>query len=225
MRVSRSTWVQLVLLVLVVLAAVAWKQTALRDWTDPDRIADAFEPYRSSWIAPLLVLAVFVLAELILFPVLVLVFVCGLAFGPWLGAIYALIGSIASAIPPFVIGRRLGRERLRRWGGASVRPFDKVLQRRGILAVFLVRKIPAPFTLVNMVCGAAQISLRDFVIGTVLGMGTGIILITVLGGQLLEMARHPEPKQIALSLAMLFAPALLAIVVQRAVNRRMERPR
>jgi len=225
MRVSRSTWVQLVLLVLVILAAVAWKQTALRDWTDPDRIADAFAPYRSSWLAPLLVLAVFVLAELILFPVLVLVFVCGLAFGPWLGAIYALIGSIGSAIPPFVIGRRLGRERLRRWGGASVRAFDKVLQRRGILAVFLVRKIPAPFTLVNMVCGAAQISLRDFVIGTVLGMGTGIILITVLGGQLLEMARHPDPKQIALSLAMLLAPALLAIVVQRAVNRRMERQR
>lgn len=225
MRVSRSTWVQLILLVLVVLVAVAWKQTALREWTDPDRIADAFEPYRSSWLAPLLVLGVFVIAELFLFPILVLVFVCGLAFGPWLGAIYALLGSIASSILPFVIGRRLGRERLRRWGGASVRAFDKVLQRRGILAVFLVRKIPAPFTLVNMVCGASQVSMRDFVIGTVLGMGTGVILITVLGGQLLEIARHPEPREIALSLAMLFAPALLALVVQRAVNRRMERPR
>ena len=225
MRVSPSTWVQLAFVALLVLAALAWKHTALREWTDPERLADAIEPYRANPISAPVVLAVFVVAELFLFPVLVLVFVCGLAFVPWLGAIYALAGAVASAVVSFLIGRRLGRERLERWGGRFVRGLEKVLQRRGVVAVFLVRKIPAPFTLVNMVCGASPVSLRDFVIGTILGMGTGIILITFLGGQLLEIARNPEPRQIALSLAMLFAPALLAVLVQRIVNRRMERRR
>lgn len=223
MRSRSSQWLLAAgaLVVLAILAA-AWKWTGLREWTDPERLAEMFEPYRASWLALPVVLVIFVVAELFLFPVLVLVFVCGLVFGPWLGSLYALTGSIVSAIVPFWIGRKLGRARLERVCGAWVRKLSKTLEKRGILAVFLVRKVPAPFTLVNMICGASPVSLRDFTIGTLLGMGTGVLLITIVGGQLFDILKSPEPGQIAFALAMLFAPLLVVFVVQRHLNRRME---
>ena len=224
--VPRRRWIVWSALALGLLAlAAAWRFTPLREWADVDAVAAAVQPYRSSWIALPATIVVFVVLELVLFPVLVLVFACGIVFGPWLGAVYALAGAVASALIPFAIGRRLGRARIERTAGPIVRRFERVLDRKGIIAVFLVRKVPAPFTLANVVCGAFAVTWTDFVLGTVLGMGTGVILITVLGGQLLDLVRNPEPAQIGLALLLLAAPLVLALLSQRLLNkRRAEQP-
>jgi uncharacterized membrane protein YdjX (TVP38/TMEM64 family) len=211
-----------VILAVIALLGAAWKWTSLSEWANPERLARLFEPYRTNWLAFPASIVVFVVAELCLFPVTVLIFVCGLAFGPWLGTLYALCGSLASAVVPFLIGRRLGRARLERMGGSMVLKLEKVLDKRGLVAVFLVRKIPAPYTLVNLVCGASPLSLRDFVLGTILGMGTGIVLITVISGQLMDMLRHPEMKQVLIGLVLLFVPVVFAILLQKRLNRRLE---
>ena len=223
MKLSGIQWLQVaaILLPLAILGA-AWKWTDLREWTDADRLAETFGPYRSSWIAPPLIILTFVVAELLMFPVLPLVFVCGVVFGPWLGTLYAFLGAIASTLLPFFIGRRLGKRRLEKIGGAPVRALEKALRRRGVVAVFLVRKIPAPFTLVNMVCGASPVTLREFVYGTILGMGTAIVILTVLGGRLFEIVRDPTPGQIALSILFLVLPVIPVLLVQRHLNRRAE---
>jgi phospholipase D1/2 len=221
MEPRRGRWWLLVVGALGVAAlAAAWRFTPLRGWLDPERIAAAVQPYRTSWIALPATLLVFVVLELVMFPVLVLVFACGIVFGPWLGGAYALAGAVASSLLPFAIGRRLGRETVERRGGPVVGRIQRVLDRKGVIAVFLVRKIPAPFTLVNVVCGASAVAWTDFVLGTVLGMGTGVILITVLGGQLLDLVRDPQPVRIALALLLLAAPLLLALVAQRLLNRK-----
>src|SRR5689334_22904621 len=103
----RTIAVCFLVLVLALLAA-AWKWTDLSEWADPDRIGELLEPLKTHWYGFPAVVVVFVVAELFVFPVLVLVFVCGVAFGPVLGPIYALAGSLASALPPFFLGRRLG---------------------------------------------------------------------------------------------------------------------
>ena len=218
---ARSTWIPLLATVIpLLLLAAAWRWTGLRDWLDVDEIARAVEPYRTSWFALPTTVAAFVVLELMVFPVLLLVFACGVVYGPWLGAVHALVGSLASALIPFAIGRRLGREAVASRGGALARRIEGVLERKGVIAVFLVRKIPAPFTLVNIVCGASAVSWLDFVIGTVLGMGTGVILITVLGGQLFAIARGANPVHIGLAILLLLAPLAIALIVQRLFTRR-----
>jgi phospholipase D1/2 len=224
-RGSGNWYVPVALVVFAILLACAWRWSALHEWTDIDRLVELMEPHRAHWTTPLVVIGVFVVAELLLFPVLVLVFVCGLVFGPWWGAVYALLGCVSSAILPFLIGRHLGREKLERWGGKLVRRMTSSLDRRGVVAVFLLRKIPAPFSLMNMVCGASGVTLRDFLIGTTLGMCTGIILITVVGSQLGAMLRDPDPARIAFGVLMLLFPIVLALLVQRWLNARMERSR
>ena len=216
----RGRWLQFVVIAAVLLGLAAmWRFTGLREWIDVDRFADAVEPYRRSWFALPLTIVVFVVAELVMFPVLLLIFACGVVFGPWVGALHAILGAIASSLIPFWIGRRLGHDAVARRGGRLVERIEKVLARRGVIAVFLVRKIPAPFTLVNVVCGASTVTLRDFVLGTLLGMGTGVILLTVLGGQLFATASDPDPWQIVGGIALLFAPLLLALLLQHVINR------
>lgn len=221
--VVKSWATGLVVVALLLALAAAWKWTSLAEWADPDRITDLFEPLRSRWYGILVVVAVFVVAEMLLFPVLVLVLVCGLAFGPVLGPIYALAGSMASALPPFFLGRKLGRARVERIGGRLAKRVADSLERRGVIAVFLVRKIPAPYSLANLVCGASPVSLRDFLIGTLLGMGTGVLLLTVVGAKIPDLLRDPTLGAIAATVALLFAPALVALVIQRSLNRRAER--
>jgi phospholipase D1/2 len=220
MPASRTTWIPLVATgVVLLLLAAAWRWTALGEWLDVDALARAVEPWRTSWFALPLTVVVFVIAELLVFPVLLLVFACGIVFGPWLGAVHALVGSLASALIPFAIGRRLGRDAVASRGGKLALHIERILERKGVIAVFLVRKIPAPYTLVNIVCGASSVSWLEFVVGTFLGMGTGVILITVLGGQLFELARGADPVHIGLAIAMLLAPLALALAAQRLFNR------
>ncbi len=222
MTTSRWTWLQLgAALVVVAALAAAWRWTSLPEWTAPERLSDALEPYRTRWVGLPLVIGLFVVGELLLFPVLVLVFVCGLAFGPWLGTAYAMTGAVASAVLPFFIGRWIGRQRLVRWGGAPARRLARSLDRKGVVAVYLVRKLPAPFTPVNMLCGACGLSLVDFLLGTFFGMATGIVLITVFGSQIGSLLADPRPAQLFLAAGFLLGTFALALYVQQLLNRRL----
>ena len=60
----------------------------------------------------------------------------------------------------------------------------RALKRNGTLAVFLVRKIPAPFTLANIVVGASTVRFRDFIVGTLLGMSAFVVALAGFGYQL-----------------------------------------
>ena len=103
-------------------------------------------------------------------PVLLLITATGVIFGPWLGPLYAMAGCLASASMGFAIGRWTGLGRIERVGGTRVTRIVSSLERNGTLAVFLLRKIPAPFLLANIVAGASRVRYRDFIVGTVLGM-------------------------------------------------------
>jgi len=222
MSTSRWTWLEVGCGVAFLLAlAAAWRWTPLSEWASPQRLGDALEPYRTRWIGLPLVLGLFVVAELFLFPVLVLIFACGLAFGPWLGPGYALAGAVAGAILPFFLGRRLGRKRLLTWGGEPARKLAKALDKKGLLAVYLVRKVPAPYTPVNMLCGACGVPFTDFVVGTALGMCAGVILLTVLGAQVGGVLGNPRGEQLWLAAGVLLCTVSLAFFLQRALNRRI----
>ena len=116
-------------------------------------------------------------------PVILLIAATGIAFGPLLGPVYAMAGCLASASTGFAIGRWMGLQRVEQLGGERITRVTRALKRNGTLAVFLVRKIPAPFTLVNIIVGASTIRFRDFIVGTVLGMGAFVVGLAGFGYQ------------------------------------------
>jgi phospholipase D1/2 len=48
----------------------------------------------------------------------------------------------------------------------------------------------APFSMVNVVAGTSKLKLRDFLVGTVLGMMPGIVVMAALGSQIADFAKN-----------------------------------
>ena len=188
---NRMARIAVVVLVLAGLAA-AWRWTPLRDWLDIGLLVTMADRLEAAPFTPLAVIGAYVVAGLIVMPITVLIAVTGMVFGPVFGALYALAGGLASAAVTYAIGRRLGRDTVRRLAGGRLNRISKRLARRGVLAIAAVRMLPlAPFTIVNVVAGASHIGLRDFLLGTVLGMTPGILATVVFVDRIVEALRNP----------------------------------
>jgi len=201
--------------------AVAWRFTPLHEWLALDRLVDIGTAVSEEPWAPLGVLVAFVGAGLVAFPLLVLIAVTALVFGPWLGPVYTIIGATASAALTFGIGRRLGRETVRKLAGKRVNDLSRRLAKRGLIAIAFVRMLPiAPFSIVNVVAGASHIRWSDFLLGTVIGLLPGIVTMTFFVDRAIAALRDPGPDTIGL-----LALALALIVALAFVLRRMLRGR
>ncbi|HEX5217872.1 MAG TPA: VTT domain-containing protein [Vicinamibacterales bacterium] len=179
-----------------------------------------FEPHRRAWYALPGVAAAFVGLGLLMVPVLLLIAATGVAFGPWLGPVYAMAGCLASASTGFAIGRWLGLERLEHVGGRRLTRIAHAMARNGTLAVFLLRKIPLPFVLSNVVAGAARVRYRDFIVGTTLGMAAAVVALAGFGYQAAGLIEDPSPRKVALAALALGIPLTSAWLINRALKRR-----
>jgi phospholipase D1/2 len=169
--------------------ALAWQYTSLRDFTDVGFVSSVIS--QRPEFAPLLAIAAFVVGGLVVFPVLVLIAATAAALGPWMGFVSAGAGVLLSALTLFSIGRVLGQARLQRLLGRRAARVQSRIIGKGVVAVAMIRMVPiAPFSIVNMVAGASKLSLRDFLLGTVLGMAPGILVMAALGAQIADLARN-----------------------------------
>jgi uncharacterized membrane protein YdjX (TVP38/TMEM64 family) len=61
------------------------------------------------------------------------------------------------------------------------------------MAVIAFRIVPvAPFSVINLIAGVSEIRLRDFALGTFIGMLPGSIAIAFLADQIAGTLRRPE---------------------------------
>ncbi|NGX17320.1 VTT domain-containing protein [Wenzhouxiangella sp. XN24] len=217
---GRGLGVAAILLFFVGLA-VLWRWTDLGDWLAPERLAGLVAGIRDMPSAPAVVLGGFVLGSVLVVPVTLMIAASVLVFGPLLGGIYAAVGSLLGAGVTYALGRFFGRETLRRLAGSRLDRLSRALARRGILAVVTVRIVPvAPFTIINLIAGASHISLRDFLLGTIIGLAPGILGAALFIDRMLKAIRDPGPGSFLILglvlLAIVGAMALLRRAVQRS---------
>jgi phospholipase D1/2 len=186
-----------------------------------ERVSSAITALRGSpWGVPL-VLVVFAIGSIVSFPILVMIGATVIALGPWLGFVCAAVGTMLAATTTFWIGRTVGRRPLRRWLGRRAQLLERRLERRGIIAVALIRKVPiVPFTLVNMLIGASGVPYRDFIVGTAIGMLPGIAAFAIVGSRATELWTNPTPGNLALAVAAIVLWIAVVLGLQRAMNRR-----
>lgn len=134
--------------------------------------------------------AAFALLAFVGVPQIVLIAAAVVAFGPWAGAAYSWIGTLASAVVGFYLGRSAGARTLDRFSGEGVRRFMRTVGKNGFLASLIVRLVPsAPFIVVNMAAGVTPMRTRDFVLGTALGIVPKIALTAFAGASIVRMLR------------------------------------
>lgn len=83
-----------------------------------------------------------------------------------------------------------------------------------------LRVVPiAPFTLVNLAAGASSIRPVDFVLGTLIGMGPGLVALCLMGDRIVRVFTHPVSSEIALLALCVAAWIGLSLAAQAAVSR------
>ncbi|HEY1611558.1 MAG TPA: VTT domain-containing protein [Paraburkholderia sp.] len=171
---------------------IAWKHTALSHLLSLPAIGHYTRTLAASRFGPPAIVAAYSLAAIASVPITVLIALAGLLFGPVAGSAYALAGTLIASIATYYIGVWAGRDAVRQRAGTRLNRLSERMGKQGIVAVVVLRVVPlAPFVLVNLAAGASHIGLRDYLIGTALGMGPGIVLAATFANQLVDVVRHP----------------------------------
>jgi uncharacterized membrane protein YdjX (TVP38/TMEM64 family) len=155
------------LFLLVLLAAgmvVVWVN---RGALDPATLTAAIARYPA---APLVFLAIHIVASLLFVPRTLLGLVAGAVWGFWWGLLWAATGSVLGAIAGFLIARYINNgmidlEHLPRLG-----PMLQRAEAGGWRAVTMLRLIPViPHSFSNYALGLTRLSLGDYALGSLLG--------------------------------------------------------
>jgi len=204
--------------------AVAWRWTPLHQWANLAAMVALARHLDSLPFTPLVIVASYVVAGLIMVPVTLLIAVTGIVFGPLQGMLYAMSGTLLSALVTYGCGHWLGHDSVRRLVGPRINHLSQRIAKRGILAMIVLRMLPvAPFTIVNVVAGASHIRFRDFLIGTVLGMLPGTVLTVVFVHRLAEVIRKPSAATIAVLVLVAGLIILMALGVKRMLKGKGDR--
>jgi uncharacterized membrane protein YdjX (TVP38/TMEM64 family) len=127
---------------------------------------------------------------------------------------------VLAAAVNFGVGRCLPEQALQQWFGGWVARVNSALRRGGIISVMIVRNVPvAPFSVVNILAGAARIRWRDFLLGTLLGMLPGIAALTLLGDRLRGVFQNPGWTNVGLLLLAIAIWIGIALGLQVLSNR------
>lgn len=179
-------------LLVMVMLAILWQWTPMRDWLDVRSAAAYLEELAAGPAAPLAAVGAFIAGGLLVVPVVLLIAVTVLAFGAQWGFVYAITGMTLSAVVTFGIGRLLGHRLVNHLSGSRLYRVSRALAARGIVAVVVLRLLPvAPFSIVNAVAGASHIRFRDFLLGTVIGELPGLVSLALFIDQVMETVRRP----------------------------------
>lgn len=204
--------------------AFAWRHTPLREWADFRQLLTLVEHVRDMPLAPLAMLAAFIVGGLAMFPVTVLIVVTLVVFGPLYGGALAWGGAVLSTAAGYTAGRLLGRNAVRRIGGQRLNRLSQQVRQHGVLAMVVLRMVPvAPFTLVNLVVGASHIRLRDCLLGTAIGLLPGIVITASLVDRIHAVAVDPGADTFLLLALVLLVPATLLVLLRRRRKRRERR--
>jgi uncharacterized membrane protein YdjX (TVP38/TMEM64 family) len=108
--------------------------------------------------------------------------VAGALFGLAGGVAISWVASMVSALVGFAIARRLGRDAMAEVTGPRIDRVQEVLRDQGLASVVVARLTPVlPFTIVNYGAGVSAVSIRDFLLGTAVGVVPGTVAYAALG--------------------------------------------
>lgn len=142
-------------------------------------------------IAPIAFIVLYNVATVLLIPGSLLTLGSGVLFGLVWGSVYVFFAATLGATLAFWLGRTVARD----WVSKKISAYpkfaaiDTAVAKEGFKIVFLTRLSPLfPFNLLNYAFGITQVSLKDYVLGSV-GMIPGTILYVYIGSLIGSVAQ------------------------------------
>lgn len=193
----------LAVLGLMTVGTVLWYALPVRDWLDRDRLQWLAVMLRMDPNAILYVVLAYLVGGIVSFPIFILIPLTAMVFGVLPGACYAAAGLMANALLLYCIGHFLGHDAVQRLAGSRMHRVSLYLARQGLLTIALLRFLPiAPYTIVNLAAGASHIRLREYALGTMLGISPAIFIMSFVGNELNRANAWFLSKSIVISAAL-----------------------
>ena len=140
--------------------------------------------------APMIYVLCFAILPIFLFPVPILAVVAGAAFGLFAGSLYTIIGAMINSVLMFYIARFLGFHAVSDFTQNSKSKILKTLGEPGgkFSLILILRLMPlVPYNALNYACGVMNVSLRDYVVATFVGIVPATFIMVNLGEKALDM--------------------------------------
>lgn len=144
----------------------------------------------------------------------ILTITAGFLFGPFIGAIYVLLGATLGASALFLAARYAFADLLRAKAGPAIRKMEDGFREDAFNYLLVLRLVPLfPFFVVNLVPAFLGVSLKVYVIATFIGIIPGTFVYALVGnglGAIFDRGEVPD-------LGTIFQPQFLAPILGLAV--------
>lgn len=179
-------------------------------------------------LGPVLLIAIYVPAAVLLIPGSWLTLGAGFIFGPWLGTAVASAGSVLGACAAFALGRTVARSLVERqiMRRPTFKALDAAVGQEGFKIVFLTRLSPMlPFGVLNYLFSISQVKFRAFFIATWVGMLPASCMYAYFGSAAQSILGVYEEDQSTNSTKRIFfviglvATVVVTVVVTRVARR------
>ena len=215
---QKQKWVVLAFWLLA-FAAYQWYAWQ-HDLSPLDVVRRLIDFFSAGFYGPLVFILIYILRPLLLFPATLLTIAAGFVFGPILGVVLIVIGSNASALLAYAIGRFFGQGFLSEGkSGGIVQRYTARMRDHSFETVFIMRLIFVPYDLVNYLAGFLRIHWVPFIVATALGALPGTLAFTLFGASIEEFdggIPSLNPWVLAASVAIF----LVSLGLSRLVKRR-----
>lgn len=132
--------------------------------------------------APVVYIALYVVATVLVLPSTVLNLTGGAIFGPVLGTLWTSLAAIIAAVVAFTFTRTVGRETVAKRLSGRWQAMDAEVRQGGLFYMFAIRLVPImPYGLVNFAAGLTSISFKDYILGTTIGTVPSVLPFVLLG--------------------------------------------
>lgn len=158
----------------------------LGQYLDPEWLRDYIQSFGP--IAPLVYVLLYCIGPVLFVPGAILSVAGGLAFGALWGTVLTIFGATIGATLAFFVARYLGREFVERLLKGKFKILDKASERHGFKIILFLRLIPlVPFNALDYAAGLSRIRVRDYILGTLIGIIPGTFVYVYLGSTLVDI--------------------------------------
>ena len=177
--------------------------------------------------APLVFVALYLLAPALLLPSGPITLAAGALFGPVLGTIYSLVGSTGGATLAFILARYVAGDWVERKTKGKLAQLKNGVENEGWRFVAFVRLVPLfPFNLLNYALGLTKIPLRTYVMTSFICMlpaAAGYAYLGYAGREAILGAENWVAKGL-IAVGLLAVLILLPIIIRHWRRKRLSAP-
>ncbi len=209
MHTPAAGWAVLALFVVIVGLWVYLVARGSGDDLDFNSLLNSLRDVASHPLAPFAAVPAIVLGSMMVAPITGMLAVCALLFDPWTASIVGITGTLAATAVNHWVGGHFARAISSKIPRRIAEKINRIARSSDVWSLAGLRLIPiAPFSIVNLILGVSGVGLREFLLGTLIGMGPGIVLLCMS----VDRARA------ALAGEAVFDPWIIAVIAAAGVT-------